>query len=354
MPAFHSKEVKYKENTMRILTAMSGGVDSSVAAALLVREGHSVAGATLKLLPEDIADNSREIADAAEVCAQLGIDHYIIDGREAFSHEVMNVFAHDYAEGLTPNPCLVCNKKIKFGLLADWAEENGFNAVATGHYARVDTFDGRARLLRAVDPAKDQSYVLYSLSQSRLSRALFPLGHFTKAEVRSFAEEFGLHLSKKPDSQDICFVKNGSYAALVEKLAGKQEGGEIVDLSGAVAGRHEGVIHYTIGQRKGIGGFGKPMYVLSKDADTRRVTVAPDEALYTREVMVRDINWIAPAPDASIRVTVKLRYSHKGSAGLLAPGGTSILFDEPQRAVTPGQAAVWYDGDEVLGGGVIV
>ena len=353
---------------MKILAAMSGGVDSSAAAALLLRDGHDVAGGTLRLFSDDAVTgscgNPREAADARAVCETLGIAHHIIDGRDIFRDCVTRPFVRAYLDGLTPNPCLLCNKRLKFGLLLDWAIERGFDAVATGHYARsrLDEATGRYILLRAVHPEKDQSYALYSLSQHQLAHSLFPLGGMTKAQVRQFAEDAALPTARKPDSQDICFVPDGDYMGFILSHADRAHAqtppmsGSIVTADGTVIGAHDGIAAYTIGQRKGLGGQGRPVYVLEKDPVTATVTVGPDEALYKTVCRAENVNWIVPPDgDAPFRAAVKTRYTHGGAPAEVRPDGTGavITFDTPQRALTPGQAAVMYDGEVVVGGGEI-
>ncbi len=343
----------------KVLTAMSGGVDSS-AAALLVRDrGCEAVGATMRLI--DTMKES-DIADARSVCERLGLKHYVFDMREEFAREVLRRFADAYLGGETPNPCIICNQYIKFGELARRAAELGCDKIATGHYVsvRFDSGSGRWLLVRARDRAKDQSYFLYRLSQAQLSSVLFPVGELTKAEVRELAAANGMATSRKGDSQDICFVPDGNYAGFLERYLGRKfEQGDFLDLDGRVIGRHNGAARYTIGQRKGLGmGFGRPMYVCGKDMSRNTVTLGGNDRLFSRRVIVSDINLIAAQRiDRPLRVTAKLRYSQREEYALLEQTGENeftLTFDRPQRAAAPGQAAVCYDGECVLCGGSIV
>lgn len=340
----------------KVLVGMSGGVDSSAAALILKEQGFEVTGVTLKLCGED---KPRDIADAKAVCEKLNIEHITADLKSDFHRFVITDFMEQYKKGLTPNPCLVCNKYIKFGRMLDMAIEMGMDKIATGHYAKVEERNGRFLLLRAADSGKDQSYVLYSLTQHQLSHLVLPLGDLTKPEIRQKADSAGLISADRPDSQDICFVPDGDYAAFIERTDGFiSEKGDYVNLSGEYLGEHQGVIHYTIGQRKGLGiALGKPQFVIDKSADTNQVILGDEEHLFKREVTVRDVNFIPfDKLESELRVTAKLRYRHKEQPATIKPlsdGGVQIIFDEPQRAPTPGQAAVFYDGDIVLGGGII-
>ncbi len=340
----------------KILAAMSGGVDSAVAALLMKEAGADVTGVTLAL-NRTVSD---DINDTRRVCARLKIPFYVFNFKEAFQREVVDRFIDTYKQGRTPNPCIDCNKHIKFGLLLQRAKETGFEGVVTGHYARVefDAPSGRWLLKAGRDGEKDQSYMLYALSQEQLSHSQFPLGGLTKTEVRALAEENGLINAHKRDSQDICFVPDGDYAAFIQREAGGFPPGDFVGLKGEVYGTHKGIIHYTIGQRKGLGlSFPEPMYVTRIDPAENTVTLAPQEALFAKTVTARGINLIAceslPSP---IRARVKLRYRHVPQPAWVEQTGPDTLtavFDAPQRAPTPGQAMVVYDGDTVIGGGVI-
>lgn len=342
---------------MNILVGMSGGVDSSAAAVLLKEKGYCVTGLTLKLCG---FDKEQDLSDAKAVCEKLGIKHLTLDLKAEFKEKVMNDFIAQYKQGLTPNPCLECNKYIKFGKMLDVAIEKGYDKIATGHYARVEKQGDRFVLKRAKDLSKDQSYVLYSLTQHQLSHLELPLGGLTKAKIRDIAEEKGLVNANRPDSQDICFVPDGDYASFIQKEDGfKSEKGDYVDINGNVIGEHQGVIHYTIGQRKGLGiALGKPQFVIDKSAKDNRVVLGDEEHLFKKEVIVRDVNFIPfDTLTKEMRVTAKLRYRHEPQPAVIYPldgNVVKIVFDEPQRAPTSGQAAVFYDGDTVVGGGKIV
>ncbi len=338
----------------KVLVALSGGVDSSVAAHLLLQQGHTCVGATMQLL--DGAE--QQIADAKAVADRLGIPFYAFDMRKEFCEKVIDEFIRSYENGDTPNPCVVCNKQLKFGLLLEKAKELGCDFIATGHYAKVEHMNGRYVLKKAETLEKDQSYFLYSLSQEVLSRVLFPLGSYSKPEIRGIAEELGLATAQKKDSQDICFVPDGDYVKVIEEYTEKTyPKGNFVDTSGNILGEHQGIIRYTTGQRKGLGiALGKPMYVGSKNVTTNEVTLCSDEELYSDTVLARDFNWVAfPTPPETLRCSARIRYRHiEQPATVLIEGDTvKIKFDEPQRAATSGQSVVLYDGDRCLGGGII-
>ncbi len=350
---------------------MSGGVDSSVAALLLKEQGLDVIGATLSLFSEDdivrAQENERDfcafsgIEDARRVAEKLGIEHVVIDLRESFRKNVMSRFAESYLRGETPNPCIYCNRTIKFGEMLERAQELGCDYIATGHYA-VNSFDersGRWLLSRPSDRHKEQTYVLYTLTQEQLSHTLFPLGTLDKSRVRELAGSAGLINSKKPDSQDICFVPDGKYAEFIKKFTGADiRSGSFISTDGRVLGEHRGIINYTVGQRKGLGiSLGKPAYVVSKDAAANTVILGGEADLYTRSLTAYDVNLISVEKlDAPMRITAKTRYSQNETPALLTKlenGEYRVDFDEPQRAVTSGQSAVFYDGDIVVGGGTI-
>ena len=343
-----------------ICAAMSGGVDSSVVAALLLDAGHAVTGATMVLHEENMVENT-DISDARAVCDRLGIPHRVYDMRAAFRHAVMDYFAATYEAGETPNPCVVCNREIKFGTLLDAALADGADALATGHFARIgyDAGSGRHLILRAKDTAKDQSYVLWQLSQTALAHVVLPLGELSKAEVRGIADAAGFVTAHKSDSQDICFVPDGDYAAFLHRYTGRTpQPGDFVGLDGRVLGQHRGILHYTVGQRKGLGiSHSAPLFVLDKDPATRRVTLTEGEGLFRREVPLRGLNLIAlDTLPTSLRCEAKLRYGHKAAPACLYPtgeGAALLVFDRPQRAPAPGQSAVFYDGDVLIGGGII-
>ena len=349
----------------RWLVAMSGGVDSAVTACLLAQQGHELLGVTMSLYraAQDGACGSLSDArDAADICVKLGFAHQTVDLAEAFDRCVIAPFARAYAGGQTPNPCILCNRHLKFGALFEMAMQNGCDGIATGHYARVryDEASGRYLLCKAAHPEKDQSYVLYTLTQPILERLRFPLGELTKPQVRALAEQFGLHCAAKPDSQDICFVPDGDYAAFLERQCGIAcPEGDFVNEAGTVLGRHRGIIRYTVGQRKGLGlSLPAPLFVLHKDAENHRVVLGPSERLFTTTLTAGDCNWIAfDTPQAPFRCAAKARYRQAESPCTVTPldnGTVRVDFDTPQRAITPGQAVVFYDGDVVLGGGTIL
>jgi tRNA-uridine 2-sulfurtransferase len=360
--------------------AMSGGVDSSTVAAVLRNRGENIIGLTMQLwnqrrLPE-LAGESHgghrccsidDVYDAKRVAEHLQFPHYVVNFEDRFEQDVIKPFVAEYVEGRTPIPCTLCNSHVKFDQLLATARQIGADRLVTGHYARIRFNENlqRYELLRARDDSKDQSYFLFGLTQEQMSRTDFPLGELTKDEVRAIAREAHLPVAEKPDSQEICFVPQGNYVQFIEAYLGEQgtalaeEPGEIVTTSGEVIAHHRGVHQFTIGQRKGLGfAAGKKYYVVSLDRDSRRVVVGGDDELQSVECQVRDVNWIStPQITAPTRATVKIRHRHEPAAATLHPCSESthaqIIFDEPQRAITPGQAAVFYDGAAVLGGGWI-
>lgn len=340
---------------MKALIGMSGGVDSSVAVHLMMRAGFDCIGGTM-LLHDSTPDAAQ---DAEAVAARLGIPFYVFDLSERFRKAVMDDFVGCYERGLTPNPCIVCNRYLKFGAFLDIAREMGCDCVVTGHYAKIEEENGRFLLKKAADEAKDQTYFLYTLTQEQLAHTRFPLGELTKAEARAIAEEQGFINAKKRDSQDICFVPDGDYMAFMERYTGKTyENGNYLDLSGKVVGRHKGAVAYTLGQRKGLGlAMGAPVYVCDKDMAANTVTVGPNEALFHSSLRAADWNWIAiECLKEPIRVMAKARSRMIEQPATVYPeegGFARVEFDEPQRAITPGQAVVLYDGDTVVGGGTI-
>jgi tRNA-specific 2-thiouridylase len=347
----------------KAVIAMSGGVDSSVAAALMLEQGYECAGVTLKLYKgESRCCSLQDVNDAKAVAFRLGIPHYVLNFTEDFDREVIRRFVETYEQGATPNPCIDCNRYIKFNLLLLRTLQIDFDCLATGHYARVerDSASGRFLLRKAADSAKDQSYVLYCLTQRQLERSRFPLGALSKAEVRKIAEEKQLATAAKGDSQDICFVPSGDYGDFMETYTGKTyPAGDIIDETGRVLGRHRGVIRYTIGQRRGLGvAANTPVYVSAKSAADNTVTLGPETSLYRASLAARDINLIAcERLEKPMRVTVKTRYLQTEQPALAEQSGEDELhieFEKPQRAITPGQAVVLYDGDIVVGGGTIV
>lgn len=354
---------------MRAMIAMSGGVDSSVAALLMKRAGYDCAGVTMRLYRSPGMEqgsaksccSDADEEDAAYVCWQLGIPFESLCCTREFEKVVIGNFIREYETGRTPNPCIVCNRCLKFDRLLEFARERGFDCLATGHYARIarEAGSGRWQLRKARDESKDQSYVLYMLSQEQLARLRFPLGELSKAEVRAIAEGVGLVTASKYESQDICFIPDGDYGAFLERWTGRRDPeGEIRDLNGCVIGRHRGAVRYTIGQRRGLGvAAEQPLYVVAKDMEKRTVTVGPESALYSRELTASDFNWLSiPEPDRPRRVTARTRYRQRENGATVRPlegSRVRLVFDRPQRAITPGQAIVLYDGDLVLGGGTI-
>ncbi len=349
----------------RVVVAMSGGVDSATTAALMVEAGCDVVGITLQLYDHGAATGKahsccagQDIHDAARVAERLGIPHYVLDYESRFRRDVIDTFADAYAKGETPIPCVACNRTVKFRDLLATAKELNAEALATGHYVRRIVGPQGAELHRAVDDTRDQSYFLFATTHDQLDYLRFPLGGLSKDETRALARRFDLPVAAKPDSQDICFVPTGSYGDLVAKLRPEANApGEIVDEQGQVLGRHDGIIHFTVGQRKGLGvAGGEPLYVLRLDAAAKRVIVGPRAALGQLRVALREMNWLGPRPDGDIHVTVKLRSAQPPQAAMLSlddDGGVAVL-DEPALGVAPGQACVVYDGTRVLGGGTIM
>ncbi len=356
--------------TKRALIAMSGGVDSSVAACLIKEQGYEAIGITLKLFNNEDVGESREktccslddIQDARRVAENLGIPYYVLNFKESFGDQVIGRFVEAYINGATPNPCIDCNRYIKFDRLLERSRQLECDYVVTGHYAGIayDAGSGRYLLKKGLDRSKDQSYVLYSLTQDQLAHTLLPLGQLTKPEVRGIAEAHGFINAQKRDSQDICFVKNGDYARFIEEYTGKNfPPGDYVDREGRVLGRHKGIIRYTIGQRKGLGlPFDPPLFVYAKNVRDNTIVLAPEADLYTQTLEAADINLIAcPRLERPMRVTAKVRYKQPAQAATVeqtAADRVRLTFDQPQRAIAKGQAVVFYDGDVVVGGGRIL
>lgn len=358
-----------KEFNNKVLVAMSGGVDSAVAAVLLKEEGYELGGATLKLFDdaETIARESRtccsidDVDDAKAVAEKLGFPHFTLNYREEFVEKVINKFAAVYKSGKTPNPCVDCNRYIKFEKMVEKAKELGYDRIATGHYAQIEYDEEKDRYLlkKSSDQKKDQTYVLYNLTQDQLSRTMFPMEGITKSEARKIAEDRDLIVARKPDSQDICFVPNGDYEKFLrEKMDINVGPGNFVDKEGNILGKHNGYINYTIGQRKGLGiALGKPAYVLRINPDKNEVVIGDNEDLFTEEMTVKDLNLIfVEKLKEEMNIEVKTRYTQKATKAIIKPlekNRAYVKFLDPIRAVTPGQAAVFYIGDYVLGGGTI-
>jgi len=333
---------------------MSGGVDSSAAALLLKNKYETVAGATFLLCE----GNENDLADAAAVASKLGISHHTFDFRDDFSHHVMDYFTSTYIACKTPNPCIECNKHIKFKKLIECADSLGYELISTGHYARIEKNGNKFLLRKALDESKDQSYVLYMLTQDILSRTVFPLGELKKTEIRAIAEENGFVNAHKKDSQDICFIKNGEYRNFIEKRTGEKfPTGDFLLTDGTKIGTHKGLVGYTIGQRKGLGlSYSEPLYVVGKDVEKCAVTVGKESELYTNTVNVSGVSFISESVPDGTEIFARLRYNQKEKKARIYQSGENsfvLEFDEPQRAVTSGQSAVFYDGDYVLGGGII-
>ena len=351
----------------KVVVAMSGGVDSSVAAALLKEQGYDVIGMMLRLWSEPGKEDSNRcctpdsMAQARRVAAKLDIPFYVIDAKDVFHKTVVQYFLDGYARGETPNPCLICNRQIRWTFLLDHALALGADYMATGHYARIQKADGgRMNLLRAIDRSKDQSYVLHVLNQEKLARALFPVGDYPKTEIRAIAEKYGLPTASRKDSQDLCFLAGEDYRNFLQRNAAAMlRPGEILTRAGRNVGMHTGLANYTIGQRKGLGVASPvPLYVLGKDSATNSLIVGTQEELGSCELTARDVNWVSgEVPEGSFRAEVKIRYTAKEALALVTPidgNQARVQFDAPQRDITAGQAAVFFDGDDLLGGGIIL
>ena len=350
---------------MKALIGMSGGVDSSVAAWLTQQEGFDCIGATMRLYanqaeePESTCCSLDDVEDARSVAFRLGMPFYVFNFSEDFREKVMDAFVDAYENGLTPNPCIECNRHLKFDRFLRRAQELGCEYIVTGHYAQIAEENGRYLLKKAADTAKDQTYFLYSLTQEQLKHTRFPLGKLTKTNVRAIAAEKGFINARKHDSQDICFVPDGDYMAFMERYTGKcYQSGDYLDLTGKVVGQHKGAVGYTLGQRKGLGiALGTPVYVCGKDMQKNTVTVGPNEALFHRSLRAVDCNWFPfDTLTEPLRIQAKTRSRMTEQPATVYPeenGSIRVEFNEPQRAITPGQAVVLYDGDTVLGGGTI-
>ena len=336
----------------KVLVALSGGVDSSAAAALLIEKGYDVSGAVMRLFSEDSETESR----AKAVADTLGIPFFVFDFTDIFEREVISPFCEQYKLGKTPNPCVFCNKHLKFGAFFDRADEMGFDYIATGHYAQIESVDGKVRL-KCQPRSKDQSYVLYNLNEKILSRLILPVGGMDKADIREYARRAGLSNFDLPDSQEICFIPDDDYVRFLNERGIDSCEGDFVDVTGQKIGTHKGIIHYTVGQRKGLGAFGSPKYVLSLDANNNTVILGENTDLFVTRLVCREVTFLDGRElDCEICAEAKIRYSAPPVRAKILPlgdGRAEVLFDSPVRAVTPGQSVVFYDGEYLLGGGVI-
>ena len=360
-------EKKTDNFRMKALIAMSGGVDSSLSAKLMIDKGFECIGCTMKLYDNEDAGIERsrtccsldDVEDARSVAYKLGMPFYVFNFTDAFREKVIRKFIESYEKGITPNPCIDCNRYMKFDKLYERAKILGCDYIVTGHYARIEEKEGKFILKKALDETKDQSYVLYSMTQEQLAHTMFPLGNMRNTDVRAIAEQNGFINADKPDSQDICFVPNGDYASIIELQTGKKPVcGNFVDKQGNIIGKHNGVIHYTIGQRKGLGiSSSEPLYVCRICPENNNIVLGKNEDLFSKESDVTGFNWISgTAPKSEFRCKAKIRYRQAEQWATVMPNGKTsvhIVFDEPQRSITPGQAAVLYDGDTVIGGGTI-
>ncbi len=354
----------------KVMIGMSGGVDSSVAAAILLEKGYEVVGATLQIWPDMSEERQKNeggccslsaVEDARRVAERLGIPYYVLNFKDIFEKKVVNYFKEEYLDGKTPNPCIACNRYVKFEEMLNKAVSMGMDYVATGHYAKIE-FDeklNRYLLKKSVTEKKDQTYALYNLTQEQLSRTLMPIGDFEKDRVRELAKEVGMTNASKPDSQEICFVEDNDYGRFIrENTSSKIKPGFFVDNAGNVLGRHKGIVNYTIGQRKGLGiAFGKPMFVVKIDTESNSIVLGDETEVFSDKLVASDLNYISiDKLESELRVKAKIRYSAKEADATIYPighGRVEVKFDEPQRAITPGQSVVFYDEDVVVGGGVI-
>ena len=352
--------VYFERGSMKVAVALSGGVDSAVAAALLKEEGYRVIGVTMQIWPSgELAEGV--VSDAKRVADRLDIAHYVVDCREVFTQKVIAHFCHEYSRGRTPNPCIRCNQFIKFGALLERARELGADFIATGHYARIekDVLNGRYTIKKGNDRSKDQSYFLYTMTQEQLRYSLFPLGELNKERVRRIAGESGLPVASRTESRDICFIPDSDYPKFLGEYAGgAARPGPILDRRGKILGDHKGLIFYTIGQRKGLGiSAGEPLYVVAINRERNAVIVGRREETYGSEFIASELNWLAiEEPKQPMKVKARIRYLHQEAVATVIPAGedrAQVTFEEPQMALTPGQAVVFYDGDTVIGGGSI-
>lgn len=359
-----------EENSKKVVIGMSGGVDSSVAAYLLKKEGYDVIGVTMQIWQEEDALTQEEnggccglsaVEDARRVAQSLDIPYYVMNFRESFKKSVIDYFVTEYLQGRTPNPCIACNRYVKWEALLNRSLEIGADYIATGHYARVVKLkNGRYTLKKSATSAKDQTYALYNLTQHQLEHTLMPVGEYTKDEIRKMASEIGLLVAGKPDSQEICFIPDNDYAAFIEENSDqKMIPGNFVDLEGNILGQHKGITHYTVGQRKGLNlSLGKPVFVVEIRPDTNEVVIGDNKDVFQEVLYASQLNFMSIADlDGSMEVTAKIRYSHQGAKAIIRKVKEDVVeckFEEPQRAITPGQAVVFYDGDYVVGGGTII
>ncbi len=339
----------------KVLIGMSGGVDSSVAAKLLKEQGYSVTGATMLLWN----DTERAAMDAKRVCEHIGIDFITIDFREKFKKSVVDYFINEYISGRTPNPCIMCNKHLKFGAMLEYAKNNGYDMIATGHYGKIVNNNGVYELHSSKAESKDQSYFLYNFNQHILKHTIMPLSEYTKEQVREMANEWQIPVANKPDSQEICFVNDNDYAGFICNNSDyKPVCGKMLDVNGNEIGTHKGMIYYTIGQRKGIGAFGRPMFVMEMNPQQNTITLGEKGMEFSGALVADNVNYISDIPlTQPEKVQAKIRYQAKKAAAILYPladDRVRLVFDEPQRAITPGQSVVFYNNDTVIGGGVVV
>ena len=358
------------EKKEKVVIGMSGGVDSSVAAYLLKKAGYDVIGVTMQIWQEESVQTQEEnggccglsaVEDARRVAQMLDIPYYVMNFRKEFKENVMDYFVSEYLKGRTPNPCIACNRYVKWEALLERSMEIGADYIATGHYARIEKLpNGRFTLKKSATDAKDQTYALYNLTQEQLSHTLMPVGQYTKEEIRKIAEDIGLLVANKPDSQEICFIPDNDYASFIEENTDKKiEEGNFVDLDGNVIGRHKGITHYTIGQRKGLNlSMGKPVFVVAIRPETNEVVIGDNSDVFGDRLRCNHINFMSIADlEGEMEVTAKIRYSHKGAKAVIRKVEEDVIecvFEEPQRASTPGQAVVFYDGEYVVGGGTIL
>lgn len=347
----------------KVIIGMSGGVDSSVGAYLLQKEGYDVIGVTMHIWPnqssEDGCCSLSSVEDARRVANKLGIPYYVFNMQDDFKKYVIEYFVKEYENGRTPNPCIACNRYIKFGALLDKVKSMDVDYIATGHYAIIEKINDRYVLRKSVDETKDQTYVLYNLTQDQLSKTIFPLGKYRKSQIREIAKEIGLVVANKPDSQEICFIEDNDHYKFINQYTGKEsKKGTIEDTNGNILGYHDGITKYTIGQRRGLGiSTGKPMFVIDIDAENNTVVLGSNDDLFTKEFIASDLNWLSIKElEKPINIKAKIRYKAQEQSATVYPlqdNKVNVVFEEKQRAVTPGQSVVFYDNDIVVGGGII-